>query len=433
MSSRLLESSAQIRRDLATMWAAPVDVVDARPRDGNAGPSGAALLHTFVVLPSTRRPRIVASGSPAATAAAVRRFSHSTGILGRSARVALATAIRTGAAGLVFRDRLAVIGAERVGGTEVEGGSESVVAELAEIFGTEVAIAMSVGSVRANRKPVLHVVSPDGVALGFAKLALSPLARRLVRAEATNLRLLAGHDFEHLELPQVIHHGPWQAHELLVMTALDAPFRRRRRRDSLPVRAMAELAAFGGISTLPLAESSWFAGVLSAAAGASASSAGQFERLLERLADRFGEQPVRFGSWHGDWGPWNMVWAGERVRLWDWERFTRGVPYGLDALHYALPPEPEKAQLSRLRESAARALAPFSVGRDEADLLLTLYITALTARFLPDSLTEHGAQLRPRVVALLELLDTLVGTEATRRAGVRPPEPARVGDPEAQQ
>jgi hypothetical protein len=405
VSSRLLESSAQIRRDLATMWAAPVDVVDARRADGN----GAAVLHTFAVLPSARRPRIVASGSPAATAATVRRFSHSTGILGRSARVALAAAIRTGATNLVFRDRLAVIG---VGEAEPE---DSVVARLAEIFGTEVAIAMSVGSVRANRKPVLHVVTPDGVTLGFAKLALSPLARELVRAEATNLRLLAGHDFEHLELPEVIHHGPWQEHELLVMTALHAPLRRRHGRDALPVQAMVELASLGGSSTLPLAESPWFGGVVAAAAETNDSSARRFERLLERLADHSGEEPVRFGSWHGDWGPWNMVWAGKRVRLWDWERFTQGVPYALDALHYALEGEPERAQLSDLRKSAAKALEPFSVAPDEADLLLALYVTALTARFLPDSLTEHGAQLRPRVVALLDLLDALPATGATRR------------------
>jgi hypothetical protein len=406
VSPRLLESSAQIRRDLATMWAAPVDVVDARRRDDGAGPSGAAVLQTFALLPSARRPRIVASASPAATAATVRRFSHSTGILGRSARVALAAAIRTGATNLIFRDRLAVIGAE---------GADSVVGELAEIFGTDVAIAMSVGSVRANRKPVLHVVTPDGETLGFAKLALSPLARTLVRAEAVNLRLLAEHDFEHLELPTVIHQGPWQEHELLVMTALHAPFRRRHRRDTLPASAMAELAAFGGISTLPLAESPWFGGVASAAAEAADSSARRFERLLERLGDRSGERAVRFASWHGDWGPWNMAWAGERVRLWDWERFTSGVPLGLDALHYALAGEPERAQPSTLRESAAKALAPFSVADEEADLLLALYVTALTARFLPDSLTEHGAQLRPRVVALLDLLEALPATGATRR------------------
>jgi hypothetical protein len=137
--------------------------------------------------------------------------------------------------------------------------------------------------------------------------------------------------------------------------------------------------------------------------------------LLERLSDHSGEQPVRFGSWHGDWGPWNMAWAGERVRLWDWERFSRGVPCGLDALHYALAGEPERARLSSLRESAAKALEAFSVRPDERDLLLALYVTALTARFLPDSLTEHGAQLRPRVAALLDLLESLPPTGATRR------------------
>ena len=424
MASRPLESSAQIRRDLSAMWAAPVDVVDEAGAEARS--SGGTVLHTFAVLPSTRRPRIVSSGSPTAAAAAVRRFSHSTGILGRSARVALGAAIRSGAVGLVFRDRLAVIG-----GAEGEGGAGSVVAALTEIFGTEVAIAMSVGSVRANRKPVLHVVTPEGATLGFAKLALSPLARRLVQAEAKNLRLLADHDFEHLELPRVIHHGPWQTHELLVMTALHAPLRRRHGRNTLPVHAMAELAEVGGVSTMPLAESSWFDGVLTASAETSDPSARRLERLLQRLAEHSGELAVRFGSWHGDWGPWNMVWAGDRVRLWDWERFAHGVPYGLDALHYALPAAPEDAQVAGLRAAAAKALASFSVAADEADLLLALYVTALTARFLPDSLTEHGAQLRPRVVGLLDLLEALPATGAgSRTATSRSSEPARLDQEE---
>ena len=126
-----------------------------------------------------------------------------------------------------------------------------------------------------------------------------------------------------------------------------------------------------------------------------------------------------------------MVWAGDRVRLWDWERFAHGVPYGLDALHYALPAAPENAQVAGLRAVAAKALASFSVAADEADLLLALYVTALTARFLPDSLTEHGAQLRPRVVGLLDLLEALPATGAGRRAATsRSSEPARLDQEE---
>jgi hypothetical protein len=122
-----------------------------------------------------------------------------------------------------------------------------------------------------------------------------------------------------------------------------------------------------------------------------------------------------------------MVWAGDGVRLWDWERFARGVPYGLDALYYAVPLTQAEADCARLRESTVRALAPFSVDRHEADLILPLYVTALCARFLPDSLTEHGQLLRPRVAALLDLLERLLEAGATPTVAAPPtPRPAQV-------
>jgi hypothetical protein len=328
-----------------------------------------------------------------------------------------------GALELLPRERLAVIA---VGG--MDGDEEnSVVARLAEIFDTEVSVGMSVGAVRANRKPVLHVLTPDGRTLGFAKLGLSPLARSLISAEAGNLRLLAQHSFQHLELPQLIHYGPWHEHELLVITGLPGPLRRRHATAALPVQAMAELAECEGTSTSSLAESPWFGSVVATTAEIRDSSADRLHSLLQRLGHRHGDQPVRFGSWHGDWGPWNMVWAGDRVRLWDWERFARGVPYGLDALYYAVPVTGGKADVAPLRESAARALAPFSLDRHEADLLLPLYVTALCARFLPDSLTEHGQQLHPRVAALLDLLEGLLEAGATRAVATpSTPGPAEV-------
>ncbi|MDQ3865477.1 MAG: phosphotransferase, partial [Actinomycetota bacterium] len=379
----------------------------------------------FIALPSTARPRLVASaGFPAALAAAVRRFSQSTGILGRSARLALAAATRTGAVEALLPDRIAVISARRPDHAPVSE-ADCLVARLAEIFGTDVVVALAVGAMRANRKPVLQVLTPGGRTLGFAKLALSPLAHRLVRAEAANLQSLAGQRFRHLELPEVVHHGTWRSHELLVMSALDTPLRRRRGRRSLPIAAMAELAAVAGTATRAVGETRWFAELRSATTDNREASASRFNDLLEHLAAQHGERPIRFGSWHGDWGPWNMAWADDRVRLWDWERFARGVPYGLDALHYSLPTSPESSSVARLRRAAAAALAPFETAADEAALVLTLYVTALCARFLPDSLTEHGEQLRRRVVKLLNLLEVLLADDGAvpakhRPTGVRP-------------
>lgn len=416
MSFRQLESPERLRSDLASLWASPVEIVELPRRVRVTPPENH--LHTFAVLPSTRRPRIVATDSRTALAATVRRFSHGTGLGARSARVGLATTIRLGALETLRPDRLAVLGTPGADGPE----GDSILSRLTEIFGTRVSIGMSVGAVRANRKPVLEVLSPRGSTLGFAKLGVSPLARSLVRDEAENLRLLAGHEFRQLELPRVIHHGTWHGRELLVMTALPTSFRRRRASTALPAQAMAELAGWEGTTVSPLSESLWFGRVRITAAEIRHPNAERFRSLLKRLGDRHGDDPLRLGSWHGDWGPWNMAWAGDRVRLWDWERFARGVPYGLDALYYALPLTGTRADPARLRRSAAEALEPFSLDATEADLLLPLYVTALCARFLPDSLTEHGAQLASTVAALLDLLEGLLDSGARRTAAPKPRE-----------
>ena len=51
-------------------------------------------------------------------------------------------------------------------------------------------VSLHLGPARANRKPVLQLIAPDGETLGFAKLGIGPLTRRLVRAETTALSAL---------------------------------------------------------------------------------------------------------------------------------------------------------------------------------------------------------------------------------------------------
>ena len=49
---------------------------------------------------------------------------------------------------------------------------------------------MHLGAARANRKPVLQLLTPDGETVGFAKIGVSPLTSSLVWAERDALTLL---------------------------------------------------------------------------------------------------------------------------------------------------------------------------------------------------------------------------------------------------
>lgn len=343
----------------------------------------------WVVVPSASRPRLlVPTGSGRAAASAVR---HSTEAVGRKARLVrqgLATAFRLGLGPLVFRDRLVVTG----------GGLD---AYLAEVLGERALVSLHIGPARANRKPVLQLLAPDGRALGYAKLGVDPLTRALVDAEAAALRRLADLPLGPVTVAGVRHHGDWHGHALLVQEAL--PVRLPR---ATPAAAeAAERAAMVAVAgCLGVRRRSW-AGSDHAARLADAvdalgarPEAGRLRAALKTVADL--DPSVAFGAWHGDWNGGNSaVLADGRVLVWDWERFEADVPVGYDELHRAVQTaigndgvEPVEAARA-LIAGADRALAPFDPDGRGADLVAVLYLVELAARYLRDRQAEAGARL----------------------------------------
>ncbi|WP_433283879.1 hypothetical protein [Micromonospora sp. CA-244673] len=343
----------------------------------------------WVVVPSASRPRLlVPTGSGRAAASAVR---HSTEAVGRKARLVrqgLATAFRLGLGPLVFRDRLVVTG----------GGLD---AYLAEVLGERALVSLHIGPARANRKPVLQLLAPDGRALGYAKLGVDPLTRALVDAEAAALARLAGLPLGPVTVAGVRHHGDWHGHALLVQEAL--PVRLPR---ATPAAAeAAERAAMVAVAgCLGVRRRSW-AGSDHAARLADAvdalgarPEAGRLRAVLKTVADL--DPTVAFGAWHGDWNGGNSaVLADGRVLVWDWERFEADVPVGYDALHRVVQTaigndgvEPTEAARA-LIAGAERNLAPFDADGRDADLVAVLYLVELAARYLRDRQAEAGARL----------------------------------------
>ena len=85
--------------------------------------------------------------------------------------------------------------------------------------------------------------------------------------------------------------------------------------------------------------------------------------------------------------------------VWDWERFTAGVPLGFDVLHHWL----QVQVISRKRdprlaaadcvERAPALLAPLEIGSGEARLTALMYVADLAARYLADRQAAAGARL----------------------------------------
>jgi hypothetical protein len=127
------------------------------------------------------------------------------------------------------------------------------------VLGRDISTSTHLGAPRANRKPVLRLLTARGEAAGFAKISINPLTRELIRAERAALDTLADENFSRLSIPQVLHYGSWQDHEVLILSALPVWRSRRKLPPGQLAAAMAEVAAVDGRGHGPLAESGYLA------------------------------------------------------------------------------------------------------------------------------------------------------------------------------
>ncbi|SEG46808.1 Phosphotransferase enzyme family protein [Thermomonospora echinospora] len=391
----------------ATAW---VETVAALWPGARVEPSGARdggpARREFVFLPDADRPRLLLpAGLPGAAAAALRRYSHDLGPAQRISRSLTATAVRTGLPERALRDRLRVVG----------GDGESVEERLGGLLGRQVVVSVGLGTVRANRKPILHVLTPAGEPVAFVKVGDNPTARGLIAAEAAALERLAGLSPPGLSVPRVLHHGDWQGLGLLVLSPLPTSALGWRPRRNPPVAAMRALAGAAGIERAALEDSPYWTGMRQVPARlADTAVAERLAGVIERIGARHGARKLDFGAWHGDWTPWNMAWHRGVLQLWDWERFAVGVPFGFDLLHYRLQ---EAARLSARSpyeawpDGAPALLEPLgaSVSGGAGRATVELYYLELCARYLLAAQEPIGDPLREQSRRLLDLLHDHAG------------------------
>lgn len=371
---------------LRELWPEPARIVRAGPF--TATPAGSL---DFLVVPSESRATVLLPRRPRrATAAALRHYKASA-VGSRRLMFRGLAAVAQGGLGDALPHRIII---ERVPGPP----DRDLVGYLAGVLHQEVLVSVRIGTPRANRKPVLELLTPGSAALGFAKVGVSALTRELVRAEASALTRLGSAPLTNVRVPRLIHHGQWRDHQVLVQETLtglgEAP------RLTELNRAMTEVAEFGGTERFPLDRSPYWRDLRSRLITCPQGDLGaELLRALDDLQGPASQWAIGFGSWHGDWTPWNMTMADGRAVVWDWERFRGGVPIGFDAIHYQL----QRAVVSNgqaARDAAEAAvklapatLAPFALEPAPAQLVAALYLLEIAARYLHDGQAEAGARL----------------------------------------
>ncbi|MGO9161581.1 MAG: hypothetical protein ACLP7J_12865 [Streptosporangiaceae bacterium] len=382
------ERAGYLAQVCRVLWPPPARVSAYGRAGGRPGTSGGA---EFIVLPNARRPRLIVPPGRRAAAAAVRRYGEPGSARAQLATRALALMLASGAGRVMLRDRLRI---------EVPSGAPAIDAYLRAQLDADLAVSMHLGAARANRKPVLQLVTPRGQTAGFAKVGTTPLAGELVAAERDALLRLRQASLSELCVPAVLHAGTWRELPVLVLSPLPVWQRRVPLPPGRLARAMAEVAAVTGLEQAGLAGSAYWYRLGQRLAGADdTADAAELAASLRELGRRAGQATLTFGAWHGDWTPWNMASTPGGLLVWDWERFTAGVPLGFDALHCWLQSQvvsgqrEPRAAAAELASRAAHLLEPFGVTADSARLTALLYLADLAVRYLADRQEAAGARL----------------------------------------
>ena len=344
-------------------------------------PAGAPAAQRWAALPDLRRPRVLVPLAPArAAATAVRQYSDGMTQRARLAKAAVGLGLRSGAVLAWLRARGQVVAAAG----PAQGGllGDHVPAALGR---DDLAAAIVLGPVRPNRKPVVQLIGADGATVGYMKVGWNDLTRRLVRSEAATLRRLAEAGPRTFTAPDLLHQGRWEGLDITISSALPHRLWRRGRRYALPPLAVSrEIAALGGVEETALRESGWWARLQErlVPVGRALAEDGQrlaLEATMERLAASASTR-LAFGTWHGDWGPWNLRSVPGRLLVWDWERCGDGVPLGFDLLHFGFQTalqglgRPPAAAAAVGRDRAAPRLAELGQRPGVAELLCDLYL-----------------------------------------------------------
>ncbi|NYI47662.1 hypothetical protein BJ993_004742 [Nocardioides aromaticivorans] len=335
-----------------------------------------------------------------AAGASLRRFSTASTWWESASRAAAGAAVRSAPA--LLRNRV-----------EIRGGDDSLAQHLAEVLGTEVTFSISIGTARVNRKPVLQVFDTSGACRAFVKVGWSDSTVTDVVAEGEALARVGEHEFRHVVPPALLARTFWRGRPILTTGPLEpSAWSRRRRAWDPPERAMSELDEHFALDEVELAASPWWSSRWEAAGSiGDPVTRGRLEQAMEVVEAMAGERLVRFGAWHGDWTPWNMAFAGERVLLWDWERFEVGVPSGLDPLHYRVNVMNSGTPASAEGILWALTLAAYpdrSLG-GEPHIRALLYLVEILCRYLRLSEVPEGEHISERAQHTLVALERLAG------------------------
>ncbi len=401
------------------MWLG--QALGAVPHDGAEGER-----YSYVLVPSASRPQMLLSpGERGAAWTMLRRHSDAASLKVRVAKELMAWTCRAGLAGMIFSGPMpdSLVG--------LRTGPCAWPSLIEETFGRrDLAVAVSVGHVRPQIKPVLHVATTTGQVLGHIKIGWNDVTRSLVRHEAASLLALAdegvagGVEVAELRVPRVLRHQDWYGRDILAVSDIGGTPWYRRRRMALPASATRGVGHALGVERGILGASEFWLELsqrterLLRLDALDAPMATALAWVRDKVESWHASSKLDFGLMHGDWAPWNMASTGSSLAVWDWERSRIRGPIGFDGLFFRFQVDlwirrlPPQQALDRTRHWLPETMVASGAAAEAGSAVLRLVLLEVALRQLEGM--AAGAPVPGRVYRALTGLLEQAGDERWR-------------------
>lgn len=354
--------------------------------------------NAFLLLPNSRRIRVIAPTQPRRAAAAGLARNSSPVSRRQSAARALGRLGLLGGLGPLVPHKLRL--------APSDPPMPSIVDHLGDLLGEQVTVAIAIGTQRANRKPVMKVMDRSGRTLAFAKVGCNQPTKELVALEANALECLGETEWTTFTTPRLIGFGEFNSCDVLVMAPVPTGGAKGLGDPDARRALVQELSGGFGQQHDPVQGGEYLAR-LRTTLGSTPDEplAAELRALLGTIEEQFSSSALTLGAWHGDFTAWNMATSNGRTHVWDWERFDTRIPVGLDEIHFCVNSVAQRhgftppTLLAGLRESTWTYPT-----HEETSLHQALYLATVATRYIAALAQEGGRAVQPKAAVLVETL-----------------------------
>lgn len=210
-------------------------------------------------------------------------------------------------------------------------GERSLLAALRRYVPDASHVAITLGPVRSNRKPVVQLLDDQGRSIAFAKVAVDELTAELVTNEMQWLERIddSGTGFR---APTISASFAWRGRPVVVISAVPAS----------PRSVVAALQPNVAVAIAPLADAvaalapavRITVAEMSVVQDATAAPDPALRGAATRIVEHCGDNRVAVGPWHGDLSPWNLMVRDGETWVIDWEFASSEMPIGSDVAQH---------------------------------------------------------------------------------------------------